>query len=169
MGTRGDPARCWCQWFRLRNADFRTASVADNRAALRLQVEDPVAPGVIGYDDGGEPAGWCAVAPRRVYPRLATSTLVTSSDEDGLWSVTCFVVRTGARRQGVATVLLDGAIELARRQGARTLEAYPVDVTVKKPTSSELFHGPLPVFLRAGFVETGPRPKPTRAIVRLEL
>jgi GNAT superfamily N-acetyltransferase len=169
MGTRGDPSRCWCQWFRLRNADFRVATVADNRSALRRQVADPVPPGVIGYTEAGEPAGWCAVAPRRVYPRLETSPLVTTEDEDGLWSVTCFVVRTGSRRQGLATALLDGAIELARRHGARTLEAYPVDPAVKKPSSSELFHGPLSVFLRAGFVETGTRPKPARAVVRLML
>ncbi len=94
---------------------------------------------------------------------------MTTQDESGLWAVTCFVVRTGARRQGLAEPLLDGAIGLARRHGARAIEAYPVDVTVKKPSSSELYHGPLTVFLRAGFTEVGDRPKPARTTVRLVL
>jgi GNAT superfamily N-acetyltransferase len=169
MGTRGDPASCWCQWFRLRNADYRVASVSEKRAALCAQVDDAVPPGVLAYDDSGAPVGWCAVAPRAVYPRLETSTLVTSTDEDGLWSVTCFVVRVGSRRQGSSVELLDGAIDLARRHGARVLEAYPVDVAVKKPSSSELYHGALSVYLQAGFTEFGARPKDTRAIVRLAL
>jgi GNAT superfamily N-acetyltransferase len=124
---------------------------------------------VLAYDDAGAPAGWCAVAPRAAYPRLETSPLVTTQDEDGMWAVTCFVVRTGARRQGLATHLLDGAIDLARRHGARSIEAYPVDAAVKKPSSSELYHGPLSLFLRAGFTEVGDRPKPARAVVRLTL
>lgn len=169
MGTRGDPARCWCQWFRLRNADFQVASVADNRAALQAQFAASPPPGVIAYDDAGKAAGWCAVAPRRGYPRLATSPLVTTADEDGLWSVTCFVVRVGARRQGLAASLLDGAVDLARRYGARAIEAYPVDVAAKKPSSSELYHGPLSVFQRAGFTEVGRRPNPARTVVRLTL
>ncbi|HZZ98038.1 MAG TPA: GNAT family N-acetyltransferase [Jatrophihabitantaceae bacterium] len=169
MGTRGDPSRCWCQWFRLRNSEFRAASVAQNRAALRVQAAESPPPGVLAYDEDGAPAGWCAVAPRAAYPRLATSTLVTTPDEDGLWAVTCFVVRTAVRRRGLAEPLLDGAIELARRHGARAIEAYPVDVAVKKPSSSELYHGPLSVFLRAGFTEVGNRPKPARTTVRLTL
>jgi GNAT superfamily N-acetyltransferase len=98
---------------------------------------------------------------------LAHSPLVTTSDADGLWAVTCFVVRPGARRHGLATALLDGALTLAWRHGATQIEAYPVDTAVGTPSSSELYHGPLSVFLRAGFVEVGTRPKPARVVVRL--
>jgi GNAT superfamily N-acetyltransferase len=86
-----------------------------------------------------------------------------------VWSVTCFVVRVGHRRAGVARALLDGAVRLARDSGARVVEAYPVDVAAKRSTSSaELYHGPLSTFLAAGFHEVA-RPRPSRAVVRLEL
>lgn len=170
MGTRGDPARCWCQWFRYPNREWNAMTTAQRRTLLRRQVAGPVPPGVLAYDDTGEPAGWCAVAPRADYPRLLTDRAASvTSDEDGLWSVTCFVVRIGARRGGLAEVLLDGAVDLARRHGARVVEAYPVDPTVRATSSSALYHGPLSVFLRAGFAEVGGRVNPARPVVRLSL
>jgi GNAT superfamily N-acetyltransferase len=170
MGTRGDPSRCWCQRFRGHRADFHAASVGQRRAALAGQVAGDVPPGVLAYGDGGAPSGWCAVAPRADYPRLTTYRVAgTTSDEDGLWAVTCFVVRVGARRQGLAGVLLDGALDLARRHGARVVEGYPLDTTVRAASSAELFHGPLSVFLRAGFREVGVRTTPARPLVRLLL
>jgi GNAT superfamily N-acetyltransferase len=170
MGTRGDPARCWCQFFRLTNREWQTGRTADRREALRAQLGTGRPPGVLAYDADGTPIGWCAVAPRGDYPRLATGVVSSAtSDEDGLWAVTCFVVRTGERRRGAANVLLGGAIELARRHGATAIEAYPVDVTAKPSTSSsELYHGPLSLFVREGFVEVA-RPRAARPVVRLDL
>jgi GNAT superfamily N-acetyltransferase len=167
MGTRGDPASCWCQFFRLRNADYRLTSVADRRDELREQAGQAPPPGVIGYDEDGTPAAWCGIAPRAAYPRLATSLVSKATqDTDGLWSVVCFVVRVGLRRKGLSSAVLDGALELARRHGARAVEAYPIDLAVRTPSSSELYHGAFHVFQRAGFTEVA-RPKPDRPVVRL--
>jgi GNAT superfamily N-acetyltransferase len=170
MSTRGDPSRCWCQWFRLRRKDFDGTRVADRRAMLQEQVGAPVPPGVLAYDDDGVPSGWCAVAPRASYPALATSRVAAvTADADGLWAVTCFVVRVGARRQGLSAVLLEGAVDLARRHGAKLLEAYPIDTGVRTPSTAELYHGALPVFLRAGFTAVDARSSPARPVVRLTL
>lgn len=169
MDTRGDPPRCWCQRFRGSRPDFHDASVRQRRAALQTQTEAPAPPGVLSYDAAGVPSGWCAVAPRADYPRLTTYRVATTDDEDGLWAVTCFVVRVGARRQGLAGQLLDGAVDLARRHDARVVEAYPVDTTVRAASSPELRHGPLSVFLAAGFREVGARAAPARPVVRLTL
>ena len=89
-------------------------------------------------------------------------------NEDDLWSVTCFVVRLGHRRRGVASKLLGAAVDLARRYGAGFVEAYPVDPSLPPTGSSGLFQGPLPMYLRAGFVEVA-RPSPSRSVVRLAL
>ena len=44
-----------------------------------------------------------------------------------------------------------------------------MDLAVRGRTSAaELYHGPLSVFLRAGFTEVG-RPQPARPVVRLRL
>jgi GNAT superfamily N-acetyltransferase len=166
MGTRGDASRCWCQFFRLHGPAAREATPTSSRAALRTQVvEDPVPPGVLAYADA-EPVGWCAVAPRGSYSRLAHSEVTKDvPDEAGLWAVTCFVVRVGHRRQGVAGALLDAAVSLAERNGARIVEGYPVDTAVRKASSAELYHGTVLLFAAAGFDEYA-RPKPDRAVVR---
>jgi GNAT superfamily N-acetyltransferase len=172
FGTRGDPARCWCQWFFSGTEATRTAADA-NRAALRAQVDAGPPPGVVAYLDG-EPVGWAAVASRPGYSRLARSQVLRGTAPEELsdasvWAVTCFVVRVGFRRTGVAGALLDGAVRLAREFGARVVEAYPVDVAARSTVSSaELYHGPLTTFLAAGFREVA-RPSPARPVVRLDL
>jgi GNAT superfamily N-acetyltransferase len=170
FGSRGDPAHCWCQWFRQQRPGYAARSSEQRRADLQTQVAAPLPPGVLGYDDAGAPSGWCAVAPRADYPRLLTySVAAVTADEDGVWAVTCFVVRAGKRRQGFAEVLLEGAVDLARRHGARAVEAYPLDTTVRTASAAELFHGPLSVFLRLGFTEVGTRSSKARPVVRLAL
>jgi len=168
MGTRGDPSRCWCQFFRIPGAGWDRATAPAMRDALHEQVRGDVPPGVLAVRDD-EPVGWCAVAPRGSYPRLGRSTVAQATDDGpGVWAVTCFVVRVGHRRQGVASALLDGAVDLARRHGASTVEGYPVNATGRKASSAELYHGPLSVFLDAGFTEVA-RPSAARAVVRLTL
>ena len=165
----GDPGRCWCQWF-YRGAQADRVHAEANRAALHGQVTGVRPPGVLAYLEG-TPSGWCAVAPRPTYTRLIRSALLDGLpepplDDPAVWSVTCFVVRRSARRRGLAGPLLDGAIDLARRGGAALVEGYPVDVGARSRTSAAaLYHGPLPVFLRAGFTEVS-RPRPDRAVVR---
>jgi ribosomal protein S18 acetylase RimI-like enzyme len=168
MGERGDPSRCWCQYYRSPGR-YEHDQRERNRAAMRQQVTSATVPhGVLAYD-GQRPVGWCAVAPRGDYPRLERMQAARgTTGEDGLWSVTCFVVRVGHRRQGVATELLRGAVDLARRHGARFVEAYPIDTSVRTVGAASLYQGPLSLYQRAGFVEVA-RPTGTRAIVRLDL
>ncbi len=168
MGSRGDPSHCWCQFFRLRGKEWQVATREDNKRALRDQVQDsPAPPGVLAYLDD-EPVGWCAIAPKTDYPRVVASP-VTGNDIDGIWSITCFVVRVGHRRRGVAAALLPAAVELARSHGAAIVEAYPVDASVRKSISAaELYRGPLALFRDAGFTEVG-RPSSARTVVQLPL
>ena len=173
FGTRGDPSSCWCQYFKMDNAEWKTASRATCEPLLEQQVRelDP-APGVIASVDG-VPVGWCAVEPRPKYRRLDRMRVVAASpedpDDDSVWAVTCFVVRVGFRRRGIGTALLAGAIEHARVLGARVLEGYPVDPSQRKHVSSaELYHGSVSLFAANGFTEVA-RPTPDRAVMQLDL
>ena len=166
----GDPGRCWCQWF-YRGDRVDRASAEANREALHAQVLSG-SPGVLGYLDG-VPSGWCAVAPRPSYSRLARSRVLAGTPADELadpavWSVTCFVVRKEARRRGLSERLLAGAVDLARRSGAETVEGYPVDLAGGRAPAAGLYPGPLPVFLRAGFTEVH-RGLTGRPVVRLSV
>lgn len=168
MGERGDPSRCWCQYYR-GDGRYDHNGREQNREAMRRQVTTAAVPhGLLAYE-GERPVGWCAVAPRCDYPRLKRMQAARATrDEDGLWSITCFVVRVGHRRQGVATQLLAAAVDFAYRHGARIVEAYPVDASVRSTGSAGLYQGPLSMYLRAGFVEVA-RPGATRSIVRLTI
>ncbi|SFO05595.1 GNAT family N-acetyltransferase [Mycetocola miduiensis] len=173
FGTRGDPSSCWCQYFKMDNAEWKTASRATCEPRLKQQVKDlDPAPGVLAYLDG-EPVGWCAVEPRTSYSRLNRMTVVKSSpeepDDDSVWAVTCFVVRVGFRKRGIGRALLGGAIDHARRGGARVIEGYPVDPAEReKVSSAELYHGSVSLFAANGFREVA-RPSPDRAVMQLDL
>ena len=183
FGTRGDPSTCWCQFFKVDAAAWKAKNhAAAFEQALCEQVDAARAsrttgPGVLAYlgsdAEGWQPVGWAAVEPRTGYPRvLAGRMMPGTADPDpsdaSVWAVTCFVVRVGFRRRGVAGALLDGAVDLARQGGARVVEAYPVDTAGEKVSSADLYHGPLSAFEAAGFEVTG-RPVDGRAVVRRTL
>lgn len=183
FGTRGDPSTCWCQFFKVDAAAWKAKDhAAGFERALCEQVDAARAsrsagPGVLAYlgseSEGWQPVGWAAVEPRPVYPRILAGRMMPGSAEtddtdESVWAVTCFAVRVGFRRRGVAAALLDGAVDEARRGGARVVEAYPVDTKGEKISSADLYHGPLSAFTAAGFEITG-RPVEGRAVVRLAL
>ncbi len=89
-------------------------------------------------------------------------------DDPSVWAITCFVVRKEHRSQGIASRLLDAAVDHARTHGARIVEGYPLDTDVKPFSSNDLYHGTLSSFLAAGFIETA-RPGAARPIVAKEL
>ncbi len=107
------------------------------------------------------------------YKRLASSKILAPVDDTPVWSIVCFVVSRRARGQGVATELLAAAIDYARDHGATMLEAYPVDTTDGRVPAANAYHGPLPMFERAGFHVVERRQwnakTPIRPIVRLAL
>ncbi|MEI5585358.1 MULTISPECIES: GNAT family N-acetyltransferase [unclassified Agromyces] len=174
FGTRGDPASCWCQWYKLRGAEWRTATPAELRDRLAEQLAGPEpGPGLLAYD-GETPVGWCAVEPRPALVRLRYSPVGAATpdpdfDDSEVWSVSCFVIPRRFRRRGVATALAAAAAAAARDHGARILEAYAVDPAERTtPPAAELFPGTVSMFESAGFVEVA-RPKPHRAVMQLRL
>ncbi|WP_353829077.1 GNAT family N-acetyltransferase [Agromyces sp. SYSU T0242] len=174
FGTRGDPATCWCQWYKLRGAAFDGSSAGELRSRLAEQLAAPgPGPGLLAYE-GDTPVGWCAVEARADLPRLPFSH-VASASPDGdfgasdVWAVSCFVVPRRFRRRGVAAALAAAAVETARAHGARVLEAYAVDPAARStPPAADLFPGTVSMFAAAGFVEVA-RPKPHRVIMQREL
>lgn len=124
--------------------------------------------GLIGYVDG-EPAGWVAVEPRANYPRLWARKqpwMRMDPELEGVWSVTCFVVRTGFRKQGVTYELARAAVAYAEQAGAQVLEGYPMEpVPGKTVIWDEASVGLLQVFLDAGF-EVHASPTLRRRVVR---
>ena len=167
FGPRGACAGCWCMWWRRPAAAWSAGKGDGNRRALRRLVESGTPPGVIAYD-GTEPVGWCAVAPRGEYVRLAAARTLKPIDDTPVWSVTCFFVARSHRRRGVTVELLKGAAAFAARSGARMLEGYPVEPRSGATADAFAWTGLPGAFRKAGFAEAA-RPSPTRPIMRRPL
>ena len=127
--------------------------------------------GLLGYVDG-EPAGWVAVEPRENYPRIwarQKAWMRMDSELEGVWSVTCFVVRKGFRRQGLMYELAAATVEYGRQVGARVLEGCPTEPTPGKTVIwDEASVGLLQVFIDAGY-EVEASPTLRRRVVRHRL
>ena len=105
--------------------------------------------------------------------RLVRSRTIPAVDDADVWSIVCFTVRVGHRRTGLSRVLLNGAIEYARANGAPALEAYPVDPHGSRIHATSAYVGTVRMFQDAGFVpiaETSARSaRLPRRLMRLSL
>jgi GNAT superfamily N-acetyltransferase len=123
------------------------ATNAERKAAMSAIVGDGTLVGLLGYI-GDEVAGWCSVAPRETLRKFLPKQ---DNEENGVWAVICFFVARQHRRSGLGSALLDAAIEYAFREGAKSIEAYPVD----PDSPSYRFMGFKKMFAERGFRETG--------------
>ena len=150
LGSGGERG-CWCESWRGTSSEVGRGEPDRNRQLLRSQIEGGAfAPGVIAYR-GAEPVGWCGLGPRDAMPRLTRSRTIPRIDDRPVWSIGCFVVQTGYRRQGLTRRLLDGAVAYARSMGATCLEGYPIDPQGDRVSTSFGFVGFTSVFEAAGF------------------
>lgn len=177
FGSRGIPAGCQCQWFKIGRSEWRSVPVDELRERLHDQTrcDHPASrstSGLLAYLDG-EPVGWCAVEPRSAYLRLASTRVPwvgrnEDKADDGVWAVTCFVTRVGFRKRGVSRALAAATVNFARERGARAIEGYPL---LKEPgqefTWGELYVGSQSVFADAGYTEVS-RPTLRRAVMRID-
>ena len=159
----GGARKCRCQALKVAGWIWRDTTQEERDAALMEQAgcdTSGATSGLIGYVDG-EPAGWVAVEPRENYPRMRKDP-----DLEGVWSVTCFVVRKEFRRQGLMYELAVATVEYGRRVGARVLEGYPTEPPPGKTVIwDEASVGLLQVFLDAGY-EVEASPTLRRRVVR---
>ena len=167
FGANGACGGCWCMWFRGTRADYRAGQRnggAGNRNAMKKIVAGaPAPPGLLAYD-GARAIGWCALAPRADYGRLARSRVLKPVDDRPVWSVSCFFVTPTHRRKGVTVALLKAAEAFAKQHGATLLEGYPVDPGKDQPDAF-VFPGLAGAFAKAGYREVARRSK-TRPIMR---
>ena len=164
FGDNGACGGCWCMWFRLSNREFEADKGEANRRAMKALVESGEEPGILAYVDG-EPAAWCALAPREDYGRLARSRILKPVDEAPVWSVVCFFVDRRFRGRGLTVSLLQEACEHVRRRGGRLLEGYPVEPRKDRAPTVFMYHGLASAFSRAGFTQVARRSE-TRPIMR---
>jgi GNAT superfamily N-acetyltransferase len=145
-----NPRGCFCLYYRQSSGDYSRTPGPERVRLMRGLVAEEPPPGMLAYA-GGEVVGWCGFGPRSSMERLVRSRTIPSVDDKPVWSIVCFVVRVGFRRQGVARALLAGVIDYAREHGAAGLEAYPIEPEGRRVNTTDAYVGTLSMFERAGF------------------
>jgi GNAT superfamily N-acetyltransferase len=163
FGENGAVGGCWCMYWRVGRA-YRERPQQENRAAFREVVERGPPPGLLAFD-GDMAVGWCQLTPRDALPWLDRTWRLKRVDDVPVWSLSCFYIRKGYRRRGVASALIAAAVKAAQRAKAPALEAYPLDAEL---TPSSTSTGYASTFARAGF-KTVARRVPPRPIMRHDL
>ena len=156
FGERGACGGCWCMTWRQSASEFHQNKGDKNRSMFRAIVKKGAEPGVLAYSDG-EVVGWCAVAPRDQFPRLENSRVWARIDDEPVWSITCLFVKKGFRNKGLSSKLIEAATKLAKKQGARIVEAYPQDLKGKRLPDAFVWTGLAGAFVTAGFNEAARR------------
>lgn len=146
FGARGGPNWCWCMAFRASSAELKDAKSPARKLLMLDRVNDGVPVGLIAYDEG-LPMGWVSVARKGTFQKGLGGT----EDIDKVWSLTCLWLARSHRKLGLSAQLIEASAKHARENGARLLEAYPVE-----PDSPSYRHmGFVPAFRRAGFAAHG--------------
>ncbi|GAB4351957.1 MAG: GNAT family N-acetyltransferase [Oricola sp.] len=172
FGKQGACYGCWCTYFRLAPKQRKANSAMDNKAHIRARIEAGPPPGLIGYLEG-EPVAWMQIGPRADVPEFNNAGRVCApledapADDPAVWAISCFFTKAPARGQGFSHPMVAAGIRHACANGARILEACPID-RAKQAGSVGLFVGSTGVFEKAGFRQVALR-KEGRPLMRIAL
>jgi ribosomal protein S18 acetylase RimI-like enzyme len=136
-------SRCFCMERLVE--DYETRTKQQNRAERSALILSARANGLVAYRLG-RVVGWCHAAPK-------TELLNVEGPKDpDLGAIVCFVVAPDQRRQGIATTLLEAALEHLRGRGMKTVEAYPwIGEIDPSRWAQSMYVGPLSMYVKAGF------------------
>jgi hypothetical protein len=139
--SKGAPSYCWCMAWRMTKDELKQNTSPNRKKFIKKRVSSETPIGLLGYIDN-EAIAWCSVAPRESYQRLGGD-----ENREDVWSVACFFIKREYRDQGLVNILIEHAKKYGRKNGAKYLEAYPVD----PDSPSYRFMGFVPTFEKADF------------------
>jgi len=172
FGPSGACYGCWCTYFRLAPKQRKSLDGEAKRAIMEARIAAGPPPGLLAYRDGA-PVGWMQIGPRADVPqwnnpRRSTTPLPDGpADDPSVWAISCFFFARAERGRGTSHAMVAAGIDHARANGARLVEASPMD-RAKQSKSIGLYVGSTSVFEKAGFAEVA-RAKPGRPLMRLVL
>jgi GNAT superfamily N-acetyltransferase len=171
LGSGRKSRSCWCQWFRLRPAEYDAASVEERMGRLLDRVASGPPPGLLALESG-EPVGWLSFGPIQEFePRLSRWSVAKSASEAlpaRAWVVNCLFVPEGRRHEGVGSALIGAAVRRARDAGAASVVAFPFPAG-RSPSEGASGVGHAAQFLANAFeLEPGPLEGRPWAVLRLE-
>ena len=140
---------CYCMETHRTQTDeewaVRTAD--DNRRDMSKGIKEGGVTALLAYVDG-KPVGWCNYGETTRLNGVMHRFGLNAAEQQGVGSLACFVIAAPYRKHGVASKLLEAALERLRARGVRVAEAYPAR---KQDSPQGNYRGPLQMFLQAGF------------------
>ena len=140
---------CYCMETHRTQTDeewaVRTAD--DNRSDMSEGIEEGKVTALLAYVDG-KPVGWCNYGETTRLNGVMHRFGLNVAEQQGVGSLACFVIAAPYRKHGVASALLEAALERLRARGVKVAEAYPART---QDSAQANYRGPLQMFLRAGF------------------
>jgi GNAT superfamily N-acetyltransferase len=127
--------------------DWAQRVAEDNRFDMSEAIKQGEVTALLAFE-GGKPIGWCDYGETTRLSGVMHRFGLTASDHEGVGSVACFVIASPYRGHGVASRLLDAAVERLRAKGMSAVEAYPTRSGDSQHTN---YRGPLAMYIRAGF------------------
>jgi GNAT superfamily N-acetyltransferase len=155
---------CWCTYWRIKRKDFNRDFGEKNKKKMKKIVDSGKVPGILAYE-GKRPIAWCSVAPREDFPVLTRSPVLKPVDDKPVWSIVCFFVSKDYREKGMMKLLIRAAMDYAKKNGAKLIEAYPVIRKASKDPQCQVYTGVFSVFSEMGFKIVAQRSK-IRPIMR---
>ena len=140
---------CYCMETHRTQSDDEWAgrTGADNRRDMTSMINRGDVTGLLAFVDG-KPVGWCNYGETTRLAGLIQRFGLQAADHEGVGSVACFVIAAAYRGHGVASRLLDAAVDRLSKRGLRAVEAYP---SRDDDSAQGNYRGPLSMYLRAGF------------------
>ena len=171
FGKQGACYGCWCTHFRLPPAARRQSDRQSNKEHIKARIDAGPPPGLLAIRMASPTAGCrsarVSMCPSGTMPAGPQRRRRGRRRDPAVWAISCFPEDQSTRARADAWLVAAG-IDHARRNGARRLEACPIDLS-RDSRSLGLFVGSTRVFEKAGFPAGGRRARPGRPLMRLEL
>jgi ribosomal protein S18 acetylase RimI-like enzyme len=144
-----DWSDCFCYFYHFDGSDdeWIKRTREENRQTVEVMIQTGKMKGYLAYS-GEKPVGWCNVNDKQSFARLATIKEVWGEKKERICSIVCFVISLKNRRMGIASRMLEQICKDYSESPYDCLEAYPRRGNL---TNAEQYHGPVAMYLRAGF------------------
>lgn len=147
-------AKCYCHYYHVpKSVRWASLSASRNRDAMEARIDVAEMEGFVACEDG-DIVGWVNAQARHklshCLARLGPSPTPLPCEPFEAATIVCFVIAPSRRRRGIARALLRQALESFAARGFKLVDAFPFksgDSTLAAPH----YHGPLALFLDAGF------------------
>lgn len=143
-------ATCFCRFYYsdCSSEEWRSKSGADNKEEALEDIKSGNMRGFLAFD-GDKCIGWCSANDVRKFLRIYPYAKETLGDRKTA-CVICYVVHPEYRKQGVARLLLQSAIETFKEEGFSAVLALPLDLNSPQETH---YRGTIHMYMENGFKE----------------